>query len=422
MDTQKPPNASPPTHDEALDRPNGEIPKRATMKAGTVCTEQQSQVSLFLFWMTSDDLHSNTPRCLSSLGCNVDFASKVAAPREDMKVGSLEGFADVEKIYQDEITKLTREIIDLKTEMKSYDGLKHDRFNRNNCSSLLVKDGRVRECLTGDVIGMLPANLDLVAFRAQRKISQETDAQRAKSFQKVFESRAWGHSWDAQYHGINASGMGATLAWTQETTSALNIIISDIKRELGVQRIKLLDVPCGDLAWMSRFLKTRNDIDYTGIDIVTDLIEHHKNAFKHPSWTFEQRDIVKSPIKERYDLILCRTLLQHLFNSDAMKVLDSFSKSGSRYLFLTTWSRNTENEDLTVGDWNPGRMRRLNAELPPLSLSPPLCLQRDGPPDAIEGWDHFLGLWKLPLSQLKECPQSCFYYEMKHTSCTSDTA
>ena len=197
--------------------------------------------------------------------------------------------------------------------------------------------------------------------------------------------------------------MGATLAWTQEAIAALNIIISDIKRELGINRVRMLDIPCGDMAWMSRFLKTRNDIEYTGMDIVPDLIDHHKNSFRHPSWNFEARDIVKNPIKNRYDLIFCRTLLQHLYNSDAMKILDNFSKSGSRYLLVTTWSRNPENQELDIGDWNPGRMRRLNLEIPPVSLPPPRCLLRDGPPDAIEGWDHFLGLWKLPLRQLKQC-------------------
>jgi hypothetical protein len=187
--------------------------------------------------------------------------------------------------------------------------------------------------------------------------------------------------------------------------AVLHVVISDIKRSLGVDRVRLLDVPCGDLAWMSRFLKTRNDVDYTGIDIVPNLIEHHKQTFKHPAWKFETRDIVTSPLKERYDLILCRTLLQHLFTSDALKVLENFSRSGSRFLLLTTWSRIQQNDELELGEWNPGRMRRLNVELPPFSLSPPLCLTRDGPPDAIEGWDHFLGLWPLqPLTRTQgEC-------------------
>ena len=162
---------------------------------------------MLLLYLTSNDLHANTPRCLSSLGCKVDFSSQVASiPSENPKQYNVESFADIEKIYQDEITKLTRDVVQLKSELKSYEGLKHDVFNRNNCSSLLVDDGRVRDCVTGNVIGTLPEHLETVTFRAQRKISRETDIERAASFQRVFDSRAWGHSWDPQYKGVNASG------------------------------------------------------------------------------------------------------------------------------------------------------------------------------------------------------------------------
>lgn len=81
----------------------------------------------------------------------------------------------------------------------------------------------------------------------------------------------------------------------------------------------MLDVPCGDFVWMSRFLSTRDDIDYTGMDIVEDLIEHHKKAHKNKDWKFVHGDIVDSRLTEKYDIILCRMLLQHLYSLDAKK-------------------------------------------------------------------------------------------------------
>jgi len=63
-------------------------------------------------------------------------------------------------------------------------------------------------------------------------------------------------------------GMGATLHWSQEVIGTLHVLIERIKRERAVSRVRLLDVPCGDMAWMSRFLKTRDDIDYTGRTVV----------------------------------------------------------------------------------------------------------------------------------------------------------
>lgn len=197
--------------------------------------------------------------------------------------------------------------------------------------------------------------------------------------------------------------MGATLYWTQEAIAGLHIIINQLKQFYGVTRIRLLDVPCGDMAWMSRFLKTRDDIDYTGIDIVPDLIEHHRQAFKGYSWKFDLQDVVTSSTIETYHLILCRTLLQHLYFHDALQLLERISNSGSGFLLVTSFYRHSENVDLVIGEENPGRFRRINLELKPVALIPPRCTFRDGPPDAFEGWDHFLGLWKLPLRRVRRC-------------------
>jgi hypothetical protein len=119
-------------------------------------------------------------------------------------------FAEVEHIYQDEITRLTRQVQQLQKELSTLNAAQKQRpALPTNCSSLLVNDGRVRECVSGNVIGVLPADDGArgVALKAQRRKSQETPAERASSFQKVFDTRAWGHSWEAQCKAMNASGM-----------------------------------------------------------------------------------------------------------------------------------------------------------------------------------------------------------------------
>ena len=200
------------------------------------------------------------------------------------------------------------------------------------------------------------------------------------------------------------SGMGATLYWTQEIIGTLHTVISQIKWQLGTNApIRILDVPCGDMAWMSRFLKTRNDIDYTGIDIVPEIIEHHRESYKNFGWKFKHLDILSIKEIDSYDIIICRTLLQHLYFVDGQKLFKLFSDSGSRLLITTSFYRKDVNEELVISADNTGRFRKLNLEIPPFSLVPPLCIVRDGPPDAFEGWDHFLGIWKLPLRRIKRC-------------------
>ena len=94
-------------------------------------------------------------------------------------------------------------------------------------------------------------------------------------------------------------------------------------------------MPCGDMVWMRHYLEQRMDVDYTGMDIVGSLIDHHKNASGggHP-WRFKQHDIVKNPLQERYDLIFSRQMTQHLGTEDTMKVLHHFSDGGN-YLLIT---------------------------------------------------------------------------------------
>ncbi len=168
--------------------------------------------------------------------------------------------------------------------------------------------------------------------------------------------------------------------------------------------MSILDVPCGDMVWMSRFLSTRNDIDYTGIDIVPELINHHNKVYASTTKTFLVGDIVEMPLNKTYDIIICRTLLQHLYFVDALRVLRKFSLSGSSYLVITTISANDENEERDViYTSNPGRFRALNLEIPPISLIPPLCLTRDGPPETNESWQQYFALWRLPLLQINDC-------------------
>ena len=199
--------------------------------------------------------------------------------------------------------------------------------------------------------------------------------------------------------------MGANVPWAQEAMATLHVVINEIKLALGKTRIKMLDIPCGDLGWMSRFLKSRDDVEYTGMDIVPDIIKNHQKLYKSYPWKFVEGDILTIETLQSYDLIFSRTLLQHLFFKDIFELLTKFSDSDSAYLLTTTWARHKVNSELKLSDDNPGRFRELNLEVSPFYLSPPMCLQRDGPPDAYQGWDHFLGLWKLPLKQVKGCKE-----------------
>jgi len=192
-------------------------------------------------------------------------------------------------------------------------------------------------------------------------------------------------------------GPGSSLDFAQEMTAALHVIIGELKRYLGTERVRLLDVPCGDLQWMSRFLQTRSDIDYTGVDIVSNVIEHHRSTFADRDWKFLNLDIVSQSINVAdYDLIMTRMMMQHLTHTDVIRILHKFSNvtmvhQRPVFFLATTYPNTAFNSKLDAQSLN--RYILLNLEIEPFRLEPPLCLFRDGPHTSV----HFMGLWRLPL-------------------------
>ena len=175
----------------------------------------------------------------------------------------------------------------------------------------------------------------------------------------------------------------------QGIIAILHVWIDKLKLESNKTSIKILDLPCGDLQYMSHFLKTRTDIDYTGIDIVPELINKHKKKYeRNPRIHFKNMDIVKEKIQGSYDLIICRMMLQHLLNKDILKALYHFSYSNSTYFGATTFSADKMNQELQRSGY---RFRHVNLEIAPVSLSPPVCTYK--PP--IHG--HYFAIWRLPL-------------------------
>ena len=194
-------------------------------------------------------------------------------------------------------------------------------------------------------------------------------------------------------------GPGSTLDYAQEMMTALHVIVDHLKRYLGTQRVRLLDVPCGDMQWMSKFLQTRSDVDYTGVDIVDKVIEHHRTKFANRLWKFMTLDIVSQPINMTdYDLIVTRMMMQHLAHHDVIRILQKFSKVTPHPVFLlaTTFSNTAVNVKLNID--NSYRFARLNLQIEPFRLETPLCLFRDGPPSS----NNFMGLWRLPLKVIAE--------------------
>jgi hypothetical protein len=231
----------------------------------------------------------------------------------------------------------------------------------------------------------------------QYKQEDETSEQRKDSFQHIFSSRIWG----GVKQTIQSSGPGSTWGATNDIREILDHVISYIKKQTGKSRITLLDAPCGDMMWMSRFLANRSDVEYTGVDIVPDLINSHKVTYANQTkWRFIKQDVVKTTINKSYDLIHTRHMTQHLTTSDTLRVLKHFSDSGSLFLLATTYPDKTANTDLVGEGRKSYRFRTQNLQTPPFSLHPPVCMRSEKSSSVNR---CFSALWKLPLAQVTSC-------------------
>ena len=263
----------------------------------------------------------------------------------------------------------------------------------------------IRCCVTGKVLFNTTKTeekfeTDISHADVKMPLNKESELERQASFQKVFHKKEWGVETGKSIGGLQASGHGSTIPYAQEEMAVLHSVIEDLKYRLKKEKIAILDIPCGDMQWMKRFLETRDDVDYTGMDIVPEIINSHKKTFANTPWQFIHQDIVATPLSKSYDLIHNRQMLQHVISTDALTVLKHFSASGSSYLLSTTFATHPSNVELNNKE--KGRFRFLNLELPPFSLTPPLCYSRDGPPRHHQ-FMHYTALWQLPLRSFRTC-------------------
>ena len=176
----------------------------------------------------------------------------------------------------------------------------------------------------------------------------------------------------------SSSGVGSTINLTQNTIQILNTIIS--KHNIT----SLIDIPCGDMNWMSNFLKDYPNIIYTGFDISPSLIKYNK--IKYPSLSFSILDIVNNTLSQKTDLILCRDLLFHMHPTLGMKTILNLKASGSRWLLTSTFpNRQNKIQDIAKGT----RFYPINLNSPPFNMPKPKYIYNENEQD------KYLALWDL---------------------------
>jgi len=98
-------------------------------------------------------------------------------------------------------------------------------------------------------------------------------------------------------------------------------------------------------------LDLSNIIEYTGTDIVKDVIDSNIYKFKdNHKFKFKCQYITEIKDKIDTDLIICREVLFHLSLNNINKILNIIKFSSAKYLLVTT-HENTQNINIQNGQF-----------------------------------------------------------------------
>jgi len=217
-------------------------------------------------------------------------------------------------------------------------------------------------------------------LRFLKNIAYSALSRRAR-FSRIYQNNTWKCD-------ESVSGSGSTL----DATKTLRNELPSLMNEYGVNSI--LDAPCGDICWMENIIENLDEnITYTGLDIVDDLINTNTDKIQKNNVSFYVSDIVEDKLPE-VDLIMCKDCFIHLCYEDIKKAVDNFKASRSNYLLTDTNCDVKKYNEIRTGRW-----RSINLEIFPFNFPAPLhrIISDEHP-------NKYMALWKL--SDIPELPKS----------------
>jgi 2-polyprenyl-3-methyl-5-hydroxy-6-metoxy-1,4-benzoquinol methylase len=145
----------------------------------------------------------------------------------------------------------------------------------------------------------------------------------------------------------SASGSGSSMHATEHTRQ----FISDTINEYDIESV--LDLGCGDFNWFSSIIKEYPELNYTGWDAGSDLVEILNNANPQDNVNFYVKDIVTEEYPD-VDLIVCRDVLFHMRDEIATTVVNKVKESSATYFLSTcypTLNNNKNFKEIYGPDW-----------------------------------------------------------------------
>ena len=165
------------------------------------------------------------------------------------------------------------------------------------------------EPLKDRIKSLLPRPVLEAWWRARRAVEQFQfhRLDRRETFRRIYARNLWGGD-----KGQFCSGLGSTDGHAEAYAAMVRAFIA----EHGVRSV--VDLGCGDFRVAARFITP--ELDYVGVDIVPELIAHHRKNHSTPTIRFLCADMLEDALPTA-DLCLVRQVFQHLSNTEIQQAL-----------------------------------------------------------------------------------------------------
>jgi hypothetical protein len=167
-----------------------------------------------------------------------------------------------------------------------------------------------------------------IVYKIRNRIKMYSEKSHKEIFSEIYKNNVWGQSKNGNFY----SGSGSD---DEYSDPYVELIVKFVKEN---EVDSLVDLGCGDFR-IGRKLSGRTEVRYMGVDVVPDLIRHHKEYYQTETVSFANLNIVKDRLPNG-QLCLIRQVLQHLSNNNILKILEKCKKY--QYLIIT--------EHLPIGD------------------------------------------------------------------------
>ncbi len=163
-------------------------------------------------------------------------------------------------------------------------------------------------------------------------------------FNSIYKSNYWNKSKEFNSNKQSLSGPGSIPNSIQ--TNNLIFELGEFIKKNNIK--KILDAPCGDCAWIKKIFNT--NIEYTGIDIVEDLINLNSIKFKsYKNVKFYCKDLTENNEFNNFDFVLLRDFFIHLPLETINKILINLRMSNCKYFAFNNYESVQLNKQISTG-------------------------------------------------------------------------